>query len=272
MHPMKVLFHIPKNPPPVLSGTYSKAFKDFVNVCLQREPAMVRGNDALQRDNQINTNHWFFTSGPLQKSSWSTNLSKAPKKYLIWQSWSKLTNDGRVLTEINPATIQRRSPSKCNYGWSHKKTKKVNGDSAPIADDDDGWDFGTVKQSLPAAPKPSNLAPSPSRYSLGPFGASTQSLVNSDRRASHMSESPSSRKLASSAAVSRYSDTRVSTSRCRCYIIQFFNAKRLRRCIVLNSKLVVFWHWRQCQPEYRAGDWFQVFTTQYRFIQPPPPQ
>lgn len=104
---------------------------------------------------------------------------------------------------------------------AHERWASANGDKssdhseeeshAPIADDDDGWDFGTVKQSLPAAPKPSNLAPSPSRYSLGPFGASTQSLVNSDRRASHMSESPSSRKLASSAAVSRYSDTRSST-------------------------------------------------------------
>jgi len=42
MHPMRVLFLIPESNPPVLTGNYSKHFKEFVATCLKMKPKEVR--------------------------------------------------------------------------------------------------------------------------------------------------------------------------------------------------------------------------------------
>lgn len=41
LHPMKVLFLIPKNNPPTLEGNYSKPLKEFIEACLNKEPSFV---------------------------------------------------------------------------------------------------------------------------------------------------------------------------------------------------------------------------------------
>ena len=128
LHPMKVLFLIPKNPPPTLdfsspgasasssslsvNGTpqFSKTFKEFVSLCLQRDP-----------------------------------LARPSAKELLKHRFIKGAKRTSYLTEL----IERLNSWKIKSGQHGDRFGQDGGNSS---EDDDGsagedslWDFGTVK-------------------------------------------------------------------------------------------------------------------------------
>ncbi|KAG0051486.1 putative protein serine/threonine kinase, partial [Gryganskiella cystojenkinii] len=111
MHPMKVLFLIPKNTPPVLEGNYTKAFKEFVALCLQRDPALRPSAKELSKHRFIKT---------AKKSSYLTEL---------------LENHERWISEGGP----RESESSDDENETYEDAQ------------DGDWDFGTSTIRIPGS-------------------------------------------------------------------------------------------------------------------------
>lgn len=109
IHPMKVLFLIPKNPPPLLEGNFSKAFKDFVHQCLQRLPFERPSAKELLK-------HPF-----IRRAKKTTYLTELIERYERWQ-----------------ATHSRDcSDTESDYDEDERRSKN------PI--NEDLWDFGTIR-------------------------------------------------------------------------------------------------------------------------------
>jgi len=88
LHPMRVLFLIPKNEPPQLEGNFSKAFKEFVQLCAQKEPEKVRIPKSIIGFFSLSLcllSHFIFrfhqtNSAPPPRSSSSTASSRAQRR------------------------------------------------------------------------------------------------------------------------------------------------------------------------------------------------
>ena len=108
IHPMKVLFLIPKNAPPRLEGNFSVAFKDFVSRCLCRDPKERPNAKDLLR-------HPF-----LKKAKKPAYLTELIEKHERWQiHHPKSSEDEADEAELR---AQNHDP-----------------------DAEDLWDFGTVR-------------------------------------------------------------------------------------------------------------------------------
>ena len=110
IHPMKVLFMIPKSPAPRLEGPhYSKDLKDFVASCL------VKDSDHRPTAKELLQHRFIRSAGKIE------GLQELILRRQMWD-----TEQGKA---------------------AHPKLYEETLRQAPIAEDDDGWVFDTVKGS-----------------------------------------------------------------------------------------------------------------------------
>jgi serine/threonine-protein kinase 24/25/MST4 len=136
IHPMKVLFLIPKNPPPTLEGNFSKSFKEFIELCLRKEPRDRPSARDLLR-------HPF-----VKRAKKTTYLTELIERYERWQA---LHPRDKHEDESEDEGSPRRRPTE---------------------EEEDLWDFGTIR---PAANQGRGGARGPGLTTLNDAAANARS-------------------------------------------------------------------------------------------------
>lgn len=119
IHPMKVLFLIPKNPPPMLDGNFSKLFKQFVELCLRRDPKERPSAKELLE-------HPFIKRA--KRTTYLTELIERAERY--------------------QATHRGQGDDDDDYGEADEPPREQ------FEEQEDLWDFGTVRPAGKSAPGP----------------------------------------------------------------------------------------------------------------------
>lgn len=123
-HPMRVLFLIPKAKAPVLEGPFSPAFKEFVHLCLTKDPAQRPSAKELLQHRFIRT---------ARKTSSLTELIERYQDYI-------------ARTPGKAAQMQQNvDPNMMNETWGANSTLRS------------GWSFDTVRSDAAMGTYRSNI-------------------------------------------------------------------------------------------------------------------
>uniref|UniRef100_A0A3B1J232 non-specific serine/threonine protein kinase n=1 Tax=Astyanax mexicanus TaxID=7994 RepID=A0A3B1J232_ASTMX len=111
MHPMRVLFHIPKNTPPTLNGDFSKSFKEFVDSCLNKDPTFRPTAKELLK-------HKFIVKNA-KKTSYLTELIDRLKR---WKAEGH--SDGESSSDSDSESSSKDSDSSPEWSFTTVRKKK----------------------------------------------------------------------------------------------------------------------------------------------------
>lgn len=127
LHPMKVLFLIPKNNPPTLEGSYSKPLKEFVEACLNKEPSFRPTAKELLKHKYI-----------VRHAKKTTYLTELIDRYKRWKSQQSRDESSSDESDEEPHD-QASGGDDASNGWiwntiREKDLKKIQNGAAQPAE------------------------------------------------------------------------------------------------------------------------------------------
>jgi len=173
LHPMRVLFLIPKNLPPTLEGNYSKPLKEFVNSCLKKDPEeRPTAKDLLK--------HRFLKTYEKKKTNMLVDLIERRKRWLE-------SNGGEGSSDDDDGNDKKDSHEPASDGWVWNETLK----QAPEG-------LGAATSSEKEQKTESSRAPPPASKEKSPVPSAGVSTTPAPAAAAPSAGTPSSKKKSSS--------------------------------------------------------------------------